>query len=191
VSGQLHATAVLPPWKSPRYPTEWRICELQNRSGRGGHGKILSLQGSELRSLSQQPVAIHKTYTLLITRLHLSLPSFFCKYSLLLLNFFFDHINLTHVIQSTRVSVSQNKVNKSKISISNSVRLCLPVYFTWMYYNAVSYTLSRQISTVREHSTWAIKKLRSASNNSRRKEATRNIITEGWESTAIKWIIFW
>jgi hypothetical protein len=97
-------------------------------------GKILPLEGFELRYPNPQPVPIptalsrlpHKMYTLLIALPHSSLPSFLCKYSLFLLNFFFDHINLTHVIQSTCVSASQKKVNKSKIQISNYVRLCMP-----------------------------------------------------------------
>jgi hypothetical protein len=36
VSGQLHAPAALPPEKSPCYPLDRRLSELQSRSGRGG-----------------------------------------------------------------------------------------------------------------------------------------------------------
>jgi hypothetical protein len=42
VSGQLHATADLPPGKSPWYPLDRRLGGPQSRSGRGGEEKIPS-----------------------------------------------------------------------------------------------------------------------------------------------------
>jgi len=39
VSGQLHALAALPPWKSPWYPLDRRLGGSQSRSGRGGEEK--------------------------------------------------------------------------------------------------------------------------------------------------------
>jgi hypothetical protein len=39
VSGQLHATADLPPGKEPLYPLDRRLGGLQNRSGRGDEEK--------------------------------------------------------------------------------------------------------------------------------------------------------
>jgi hypothetical protein len=39
VSGQIHATASLPPWKEPRYPLDRKLGGPQSRSGHGGGEK--------------------------------------------------------------------------------------------------------------------------------------------------------
>jgi hypothetical protein len=45
VSDQLHAPAVLSPWKIPRYPLDRRLGGHQSRSGRFGEEKILDPTG--------------------------------------------------------------------------------------------------------------------------------------------------
>jgi hypothetical protein len=56
VSGQLHATAALPPEKYPWYPLDRRMVQFQSRSGRSGEEKnfqpLLRLEPSII-----QPVA--------------------------------------------------------------------------------------------------------------------------------------
>jgi hypothetical protein len=47
VTGQLHATAALPPGKSPRYPLDRKLGGPQNRSGRRGEEKILEPTGTQ------------------------------------------------------------------------------------------------------------------------------------------------
>jgi hypothetical protein len=48
VSGQLHASAALPPGKEPRYPLDKRLGGLQTHSGHGGEEKnSQSLPGIE------------------------------------------------------------------------------------------------------------------------------------------------
>jgi hypothetical protein len=62
MSGQLHAPAVLPPGKSPRYPFYRRLGGPQSRSGQYGEVKIFTLPGLELPlPLVVQPVASRYT----------------------------------------------------------------------------------------------------------------------------------
>jgi hypothetical protein len=62
VSGQLHATAALPPGKDPRYPLDRRLGGPQSRSGRFGAEKILDPTGTRVLSPSVvQPVASRYT----------------------------------------------------------------------------------------------------------------------------------
>jgi hypothetical protein len=56
MSGQLRATAALPPGKEPQYPLNERLVEPQSQSGRPGEEKhLFVLLGFEPRTV--QPVA--------------------------------------------------------------------------------------------------------------------------------------
>jgi hypothetical protein len=67
VSGQLHASAALPPGRYPSYALDRRTGELQSRSGRGGKEKNSQpLPGLELPII--QPVA--QRYTTELYRFH-------------------------------------------------------------------------------------------------------------------------
>jgi hypothetical protein len=60
VSGQLHASAALPPGKEPLYPLDRRLGGPQNRSGHGGEEKNSQpLPGLEHPFI--QPVALCRT----------------------------------------------------------------------------------------------------------------------------------
>jgi hypothetical protein len=75
VSGQLHAPAALPLWKSPRYPFYRRLGGPLSRSRRRGEEKILDPNGTRTPDLSfAQPVASRYTdYAIPVTFIYLGL----------------------------------------------------------------------------------------------------------------------
>jgi hypothetical protein len=67
VSGQLHASAALPPGKDPRYPLDRRLGGPQNRSERGGEEKNSQPPARIEPDNPDLPIRIPVLYRLILT----------------------------------------------------------------------------------------------------------------------------